>query len=258
MVSHSNPKISVIIPAFNEERYLEATLASVRNQECDVPYEVIVSDNGSTDGTVAIAKQWADKVVRCKKRGPANARNKGAKHTRGDLLVFVDADTILPSNYLGEAWKIFQQKKFVGFCGALRFTNRRFKYRLIEAICNLYFVIKDGKGIATLPGYNTCVPRDIFWKLGGFPDVFVEDARFSERLLDIGPTRYFTNFYVINSSRRLEHTGVFQTLQFYFNSRKAHVPIKEASAEPLRPNKLTPALKKLASIFFHQKNRMEN
>ena len=72
------PEISVIVPALNEVKYLEATLESIVSQNTNVPYELIVSDNGSTDGSLDIAKNYADVVLQCEERGIGPGRHFGA------------------------------------------------------------------------------------------------------------------------------------------------------------------------------------
>jgi 1,2-diacylglycerol 3-alpha-glucosyltransferase len=86
------PLVSIIIPALNEEKYIEKTLKSVRRQTYP-KIEVIVVDNGSTDRTGEIAKKYANKVIVEEKRGIGIARNRGAKEAKGDILLFLDADT---------------------------------------------------------------------------------------------------------------------------------------------------------------------
>jgi glycosyltransferase involved in cell wall biosynthesis len=94
--------ISIIIPAYNEEALLAATLHAVRASAdaTGVPYEVIVVDDGSTDRTTAIAKADGARVVEVHLRHIAAARNAGAKVAAGDLLVFVDADTLVSPEVL--------------------------------------------------------------------------------------------------------------------------------------------------------------
>jgi glycosyltransferase involved in cell wall biosynthesis len=94
--------ISIVIPAYNEEALLGATLHAVRASAAatGVPYEVIVVDDGSTDRTAAIAKADGARVVAVHLRHIAAARNAGAKAAAGDLLVFVDADTLVTPEVL--------------------------------------------------------------------------------------------------------------------------------------------------------------
>ena len=94
--------ISIVIPAYNEEALLAATLHAVRSSAdaTGVPYEVIVVDDGSTDRTAEIARADGARVVAVNLRHIAAARNAGAKAAAGDLLVFVDADTLVTPEVL--------------------------------------------------------------------------------------------------------------------------------------------------------------
>jgi glycosyltransferase involved in cell wall biosynthesis len=95
MAKHNSQLVSIVIPAHNEERYIEKTLSHIKKQSYK-NIEVIVVDDGSTDNTKGIARKYADKIIKLKKRkGVSYARNAGAKISRGNLLVFLDADTIL-------------------------------------------------------------------------------------------------------------------------------------------------------------------
>lgn len=85
--------ISVVIPTLNEEGYLGATLASIRRQAG--PYEIIVVDGGSTDRTASIAAREA-KILEAPP-GRANQMNRGAKEAKGEILLFLHADTLLPA-----------------------------------------------------------------------------------------------------------------------------------------------------------------
>lgn len=84
--------ISIVIPTFNEEEYLPLLLESIKNQSF-TDYEVIVADNGSTDHTIDIAKQYGAIVTTGGM--PGKGRNEGAKIAKGDVLLFLDADVIL-------------------------------------------------------------------------------------------------------------------------------------------------------------------
>src|SRR5437764_12302145 len=89
-----NPLISVIIPAHNEEHYLVDTLQALREQT--YPYfEVIVVANGCQDRTAAVARDRCDRVIDLPDRGLGKARNTGGAKARGELLIFLDADTRL-------------------------------------------------------------------------------------------------------------------------------------------------------------------
>ena len=97
--------ISIVIPAYNEEALLAATLHAVRisADATGVPYEVIVVDDGSTDRTAEVARTGGARVVSVSLRQIGAARNAGAKVATGELLVFVDADTLITPAVLGGA-----------------------------------------------------------------------------------------------------------------------------------------------------------
>jgi glycosyltransferase involved in cell wall biosynthesis len=97
--------ISFIVPAYNEERLLGATLEAlhVTGQARGEPYEIIVADDASTDKTADVARDHGARVVTIARRQIAAARNAGAREARGDLFIFVDADTLVNEAVVGAA-----------------------------------------------------------------------------------------------------------------------------------------------------------
>jgi glycosyltransferase involved in cell wall biosynthesis len=100
-----SPGVSVIIPALNAERTLPGQLAALALQEDAPDFEVVVADNGSTDGTRSTARAWSDRlsirVVDCSARpGASFARNAGAQAAAGDKLIFCDADDVVSSRWV--------------------------------------------------------------------------------------------------------------------------------------------------------------
>ena len=94
-----SPRISVVIPAYNEERYLPRLLDSLNEARAAYPggadaVELIVADNASTDATARVSAERGARVVRVEKRAIAAARNGGAGAARGTILAFLDADTV--------------------------------------------------------------------------------------------------------------------------------------------------------------------
>src|SRR5947207_8507040 len=85
--------LSFIVPAYNEELELPATIAAIHQAARDQQYEIVVVDDASTDATAIVARDAGAKVVTINRRQIAAARNAGARHARGDILFFVDADT---------------------------------------------------------------------------------------------------------------------------------------------------------------------
>lgn len=107
--------ISVIVPAYNEERFLPRSLSSLLHSGIGLAdafpgseYELIVVDNGSADATAAVARDYGATVVTERRRNVACARNRGAATARGELLAFVDADYRVPLSFLAEAVRQFR------------------------------------------------------------------------------------------------------------------------------------------------------
>jgi glycosyltransferase involved in cell wall biosynthesis len=113
----THPFLSVILPVYQGSTVLPRSLQALA--ESDLPrecWELIVVDDGSTDDTASIAARYADRVVRLpgKKRGPAYARNRGFEVSRGECLVFVDADVIVHRDTLRRFMDVFLSEPDVG------------------------------------------------------------------------------------------------------------------------------------------------
>jgi len=132
-------------------------------------------------------------------------------------LLFVDADTILPDNYI--AWgvnKFKQDPKLLGFCAGFKFSNPSPKTIFIENLVCSWFDFNEKIGSPTLIGFNTFVTAEAFKISGGFRDVPLEDADFARRLHKPDKTRFFMDNFVITSQRRLEKMGLISSLRYYF------------------------------------------
>src|SRR5215207_10515133 len=93
-------RLSVVIPAYNEGSYLDASLTSLRQQDFSGSYEVIVVDNNSTDDTAAIASAHGARVLHEPRRGVCVARERGTRAARGEIVISTDADTVHPADWL--------------------------------------------------------------------------------------------------------------------------------------------------------------
>jgi glycosyltransferase involved in cell wall biosynthesis len=111
-------KVSIVVPAFNEEKLLAATLASIREAAGGLDAELIVCDNNSTDRTAEIARQAGAKVVFEPVNQISRARNAGAAAASGDWLVFVDADSFPDRDLFAELSQAMASGRYVG--GTLR------------------------------------------------------------------------------------------------------------------------------------------
>jgi len=119
-------KISIIIPAYNEEKDIKDVLESINKQNYPKDLiETIVIDDKSTDKTAEIASKYNVKIIKGKHKGVGAARNLGIKKASGDIILFVDADQILDKNYVKEIVNIFQNKNIAGISGIEYLWNKK-------------------------------------------------------------------------------------------------------------------------------------
>lgn len=199
--SRSHRLISVVIPAWNEEHALPATLASVFAQ--GVPCEVIVADGGSTDATRAIVAADARLALVSAPKGRAAQMNTGARRAGGEWILFLHADTRLPPGALA-AIAALPPGVSAG-CFRHRFTGDDWRLRLISRLHDLRFSIT---GIV-YGDQAMFVRRALFEALDGFPAVtHLEDVLFSERLVKVARPKRL-ELAVDTESRKFEQMGIW-------------------------------------------------
>lgn len=115
-----NLRVSVVVPVYNEEKYLANCLNSLVKQSVPAD-EIIVVDNNSTDGSVAIAQKFPVRIVHEKKQGMIHARNRGFNEAKHEIIARTDADTILPKNWVKRVKKAFEDETVVGVSGPANF-----------------------------------------------------------------------------------------------------------------------------------------
>jgi rSAM/selenodomain-associated transferase 2 len=197
--------ISVIIPTLNEAPCLPVTLSRLR-QEASA--EIVVSDGGSHDATLAIAQRFA-RVVQSP-RGRAVQQNRGAAAASGEVLLFLHADCWLEPGWVPLVQRAARRPGFAAGCFRMRIEGDRRLYRLIEW----------GGGLRVrwlgLPygDQGIFLRRDTFQMLGGFPAVpFMEDVMLMRRVRRLGRVD-LVPYPIHVSPRRWERTGpIIQTLR---------------------------------------------
>jgi glycosyltransferase involved in cell wall biosynthesis len=162
------PDYSVVVPAFDEERYLPRTLESLRAAMASVPWrgEVIVCDNASTDATAAIAAAAGARVVPEPVHRIARVRNAGAAEARGRWLVFVDADTEVPPGTLRAALARLDAGTHAGGGSVLEMpaTGSRSADLVVRTWNRL------SRRFQLAAGSFVWVRREAFEAVGGFPE----------------------------------------------------------------------------------------
>ena len=197
-------RLSVVVPALDEARQIQATLASARQPGVA---EVIVVDGGSVDRTRALAEPRADRVV-VAPRGRARQMNAGAALATGDVLLFLHADTRLPPDAAAAVAAALVDPAVVGGRFDVRLEPSSPLLRLTADLMNRRSRLT---GIAT-GDQAIFVRRAVFTALGGFPDLpLMEDVAFSRALKRAGRTAAL-RAQVTTSSRRWRQGGVVRTV----------------------------------------------
>ena len=232
--------ISVVIPAYNEEKYISLCLKSLLGQQTTREFEVIVVDNNSKDKTAVVAKSYCHQLrlalVSCKKKGRGAARAVGFKKAGGEIIFSTDADTVLPADWLERIAAEFQDKQVVAVTGSAKIndcgwlTNQI--YNLIEPITVSCFRLFLGGYL--LAGFNFAVLRKTYLQSTGFdPSINgMEDVDLSFKIARLGKVKFLRDVKVIVSGRRFKNGFLIGSWPYLTNFlkfliKKENVYLKE-------------------------------
>jgi glycosyltransferase involved in cell wall biosynthesis len=199
--------LSFIIPAHNEGRFLGATLAGIRSAAASAgePFELIVVDDESTDQTASIARSQGAVVIPVSLRHIAAVRNAGARAAHGDVLIFVDADTLVPAATLAGALSALARGAVGGGArvqldeGAPPWAHR------VWGLLSLMYWLRLAAGCFMF------VRRDAFDAVGGYDErVFYGEEILLSRALGRRGTFVIVREAVITSSRKFDRTSLWQ------------------------------------------------
>lgn len=201
----NRPFCSVIIPALNEERYIEECLLSLVNQsyprDC---YEIIVVDNGSSDRTPQIASTYADLVLRKPDGNVGEVRNYGIANASGKVIICTDADCVAPLDWIEKGVALLKEKPHYAFGGGLR---TREDAGWVEKYWTLN---QSGKATQqrALMGSSIFIWKKDFDDLGGFNEIITsgEDSDLSARAVTNGFT------VTLSADLSVAHLGCAETL----------------------------------------------
>jgi rSAM/selenodomain-associated transferase 2 len=205
--------LSIIVPALDEAQNLRRLLPALR-AGCPGA-EVVVVDGGSADDTARVMRDWPDVRHLLHERGRARQMNAGARAARGDLLLFLHADTALPDDAGGAIARVMADPAVVGGRFDVAFSNPRWPFRMIAAFMN---------GRSRLSGIATgdqaiFVRRDVLDRLGGYPDIpLMEDVALCVRLRREGRLACL-RLRVVTSARKWERDGILRTIGLMWTLR---------------------------------------
>ncbi len=199
----SDLRFSVIIPTLNEASNIAGCVAAVRALDPNV--EIIVADGGSSDGTAALAAA-AGAVVVDAPRGRGSQCNAGAARASGNVLVFLHADTTLPSD-------AFELLRAILVDPTVRIAKFRLSFDVHDWLLDIAARLMWFDSLLTSFGdQGIVIRRDFFAELGGFPDwPLFEDVRLFE-LARARTDVYVVPAEVVTSARRFLENGVLQQL----------------------------------------------
>ncbi len=217
--------ISVIIPAYNEEKEIGICLSSLVNQITTQKFEVILVDNNSNDKTIEIAQKYENilnlKIITQKIKGRGAARQKGFNYAKGEILLSTDADTNVPQSWIENFSKTLQKNNAVAVTGTCKIIDSNF---LTNKLVNIFqpLLMRFYRlifGHYWLSGFSFGIYKNVYKKSDGFNKHLnaQEDIDLSFKVSKIGQIKFISNLPVIFSGRRF-NKGLIKGLLPYFTT----------------------------------------
>ncbi len=211
------PLLSVIIPTYNEEEYLPGLLTSIAGQTFR-DFEIVVADAQSNDRTPDIARSFGCTVV---EGGlPSAGRNRGAAATSGKLLLFFDADVVLPDNRFLEATvqEFTERGLDIATCQINPMEGKK-SDRFIYGVYNMYTVALE-RILPHVPGFCIFIKRSVHEAINGFDEEIklAEDHDYARRGAKIGIFGFLLSRRIPVSTRRFDRDGRVATAAKYILS----------------------------------------
>lgn len=208
--------LTVVVPAYNEEKCLPACLASLLSDPPENLNEIIVVDNASTDKTAEIAAGFPRvRVVFEPQKGLTRARQKGLLSARADIIAYVDADTrISPDWYRVINREFSGNGNIVCLSGPYQYDGLKWWEKIfVSFFWVLIFLIYYLSGKVVIGG-NFAAAKRALEKMGGFDSkiaFYGEDTDIARRISKIGKIRFIKGFSLKTSPRRFTKDGLFRT-----------------------------------------------
>lgn len=217
-----NLKISLIIPAYNEEKYIGACLEHAIKNSNGKFHEIIVIDNASTDRTGEIAKSFSKvRVVKEESKGITKARQRGFVESTGNILANIDADTQMPTGWVDQIISEFKKdKNLVCLSGPYIYYDIS---KLHSFLVKTYWII--AMPIYWIMGYmavggNFAIKRETLEKMNGYDtniEFFGEDTNTARRASKFGKVKFKLKFAMYTSGRRLIKDGLLKNSIIYIS-----------------------------------------
>ena len=212
-------KVSVVIPVYNEEKYIKNCLDSLMKQK-EMPDEIIVVDNNCTDKTISIVKKFEGiTVIQEKKQGISPARNKGFNSAKYEIIARCDADSILPDNWIKNIKETFSKNgQIVGFTSSIIFYDLPIINKSDLPSDIFHYVSKIILGFPSFVGPSMAIRKNIWSKVRN--EICTNDKEVHEDIdLAIHIKKYGEIFFEPNvvvkiSGRRIKHNPLSFFLEY--------------------------------------------
>jgi rSAM/selenodomain-associated transferase 2 len=199
--------LSIVIPVLNESRNINSVIENISSQQCEYKYEVIVVD-ADPEGSTIKCIQEADVVKITAGRGRAHQMNAGAEIARGDILLFLHADTVLPKDALSKISQILSDDKYVAGAFDLWIDSDKFLLKFISARASW----RSRFNRIPYGDQAIFIRKDYFEKIGRYNEIpIMEDVDLMRRIKKDGKKIHIFRDKVKTSPRRWEKEGVFYT-----------------------------------------------
>ena len=223
-----NPKISVVIPAYNEALVIGSTIEAILRQT-HPNFEIIVVNNASSDNTADVVSRFPVRLVHETQKGLLFARDRGRKEATGDIVANIDADCLPDINWMTNAVKHFEDARIVAVSGPYNYHDghpffkhtsffiQSYIYRAVAYILQLSFI----KGGAVQIGGNNMIRADVLREMGGYNTnllFYGEDTDTAKRVSKYGYIVFSPKIYMKTSARRFKDEGTIKmTAKYLFH-----------------------------------------
>ncbi len=190
------PSVSIIIPVYNGSATIAQAIEKSLEQVYPGTKEVVVVDDGSTDNTAAVVSSYPVIYLKQENAGPASARNFGAKHAKGDVFIFTDADCLPETGWLSNLIAGFSSNDIGSVCGSYAIANPE---KQLARVIHDEILFRHQRLMPEFPrafgSYNVAIRADLFRSVGGFNAVYRnasgEDNDLSYKILATGRKIHF-------------------------------------------------------------------
>ena len=213
-------ELSIIIPCKNEEVYIGKLLDCLLMQSLPHSVEIIVSDAGSTDGTIAIINSYIGLLPNLKIVGgglPSVGRNLGVLASSGSILLFIDSDTYFKKDSLVmDSLNLFKVRG-ASILGCLLNIENNFRIKVIYGLCNIIFYLSKFDSPFVVGSYMM-ISRDKFISIGGFDESLMhcEDYFLSKQVSS--SEHIILNEFIYTDDRRFKKLGIFDMVKYFIRN----------------------------------------